>query len=373
MGCFQVTLRAVATCSLVLALAALGGRDASAQPGPPPPVIPDLPTSVVNSYLSAPGALSDLTTKFLRDNANQAAAHAMGSLNSLGGGADLAAGEVAARPIYRFWGEGYGLRSRTGAQNVFTGDDRKTYGGIAGVGMTLPSGWSFGASIDQGHTKIDVRGLPQSSKIDLTQIGGNAAYETGPWTFTLAGIYGFGDVSARRADAGGINIADYGAKLWGTIGEISYYWSSGSSTASWRVVPKIGFDFTHISVDPFTESGGAIPVAATAQTTDRFRGFAGAEVGYSWLVNKTIFDVAGYARVVDIFSQDVDSVLAAATNGAALPRLVPGVLDDRFEFDAGVSTSMKVSDALRLYAIYDGRFRDGFTSHAGTLGLEYRW
>jgi len=32
-----------------------------------------------------------------------------------------------------------------------------------------------------------------------------------------------------------------------------------------------------------------------------------------------------------------------------------------------------VSDALRLYAIYDGRFRDGFTSHAGTLGLEYRW
>src|SRR3954468_14203437 len=129
MGRFQVTLRIVATCSMVLAFATLGGRDASAQP-PPPAVTPDLPTSVVNSYLSAPGAISDLTTKFLRDNANQAAAHSMGSLNSLGGGADLAAGDAAARPTYRFWGEAYGLRSRTGAQNVFTGDERKTYGGI---------------------------------------------------------------------------------------------------------------------------------------------------------------------------------------------------------------------------------------------------
>jgi len=358
---------------MVLAFAALGGRGASAQPGGPT-FIPDLPTGVVNSYLSAPGAISDLTTKFLRDNANQAAGHSMGSLNPLGGGADLATGDKGARPTYRFWGEGYGLSSRTSAQNVFTGDERKTYGGIAGLGMTLPSGWSFGASVDQGHTKINVTGLPQSSTIDLTQIGANVAYETGPWTFTLAGIYGFGDVSARRADAGGVNIANYDAKLWGTIGEISYYWSTGTSTTQWRVVPKIGFDFTRIEIDPFTESGGAIPVIASAQNTERFRGFAGAEVGYSWLVNKTVFDIAGYARFVDIFSQDVDSVFALPTNSTlALPRLVPGVLDSRFEFDAGLSSSVKVSDALRLYAIYDGRFRDGFTSHAGTLGLEYRW
>ena len=41
--------------------------------------------------------------------------------------------------------------------------------------------------------------------------------------------------------------------------------------------------------------------------------------------------------------------------------------------DAGASASVKLSDALRLYAIYDGRFRDGFSAHAGTLGFEYRW
>ena len=378
MGRFHITLRRLAACSAALALAALGAHDAAAQAPPNPPPVqttPILEASVVNSHLSAPGALFDLATKFLRDNANKAAGHGLAGLNPLGGGADLAVsgGETAARPSYRFWAEGYGLRSRTGVQNTFTGDDRKTFGGIAGLGVTLPSGWSAGVSVDQGQTKINVRDLPQSSRIDLTQIGGNIAYETGPWSFTAAAIHGFGDVRASRTDAGGAISANYDAKLWGAIGEVSYYWSSGTATAAWRVVPKIGIDWTRIEVDPFTESGGAIPIIATAQNTERVRGFAGAEVGYSWLVNKTIYDVAGYARVVHIFSQNVDSVLATSANGAALPRLVPGVVDDRFEFDAGASTSVRLSDALRLYAIYDGRFRDGFTAHAGTIGFEYRW
>jgi uncharacterized protein with beta-barrel porin domain len=374
---FQFSLRLLAAAAAGAVVSTLGAGQAFAQLGPGGGT-PTLDPNVVNSYLSAPGAVFDLSSKFLRDNASAAASSAKngGTLNALGGGADLAssgAAQTAARPSYRFWMEGYGLRSKTGAQNTFTGDERKTYGGIAGLGVTLPSGWSAGVSFDQGQTKIDVTGLPQSSRIDLSQFGGNIAYETGPWTFTAAAIYGTGDVKASRTDTGGLISAKYDVNLWGTIGEISYYWSTGTETAAWRVVPKIGLDFTRIEIDAFTESGGAIPIIATAQNTERFRGFAGVEVGYSWLVNRTIFDVAGYARFVDIFSQDVDPVLATAANGAALPRLVPGVFDDRFEFAAGASTSAKLSDALRVYAIYDGRFRDGFTSHAGTIGFEYRW
>ena len=372
----QTAQRLLATCSVVLAVVALGAREASAQPVGGGGKTPTLPSTVVNSYLATPGAMSDLASKFLRDNANQASPHGQGqgAANPLGGGADLAVSSGgAAQPSYKFWMEGYGLHARTGAQNVFTGDDRKTWGGIAGLGITLPSGWSYGVSVDQGQTKIDLTGLTQNSRLNLTQLGANAAYETGPWTFSAAGIYGFGDVNSHRTDSGGINIANYDVSLWGAIGEVSYYWSTGTATTSWRVVPKVGIDWTHISIDPFTESGGAIPVTATGQTIDRGRVFAATEVGYSWLVGKTIYDISGYARVVDIFSQNVDSVFATATNGAALPRLVAGVIDDKFELDLGAATSVKLSDAVRLYAIYDGRFRDGFTSHGGTLGVEYRW
>ena len=131
MGRFQTSLRLLAAASIGLILAALATEDAAAQP-PPPNQTPTLEASVVNSYLSAPGAVFDLTSKFLRDNASAAASSSKNgsTLNALGGGADLAssgAAETTARPSYRFWMEGYGLRSKTGAQGTFTGDERKSF------------------------------------------------------------------------------------------------------------------------------------------------------------------------------------------------------------------------------------------------------
>ena len=228
---------------------------------------------------------------------------------------------------------------------------------------------SFGVSVDQGRTDIDIQNLPQSSRIDLTQIGANAIFESGAWSLAFAGIHGFGDVRSQRFDTGGQINANYDASLWGAIAELSYYWSSGS----WRIVPKIGIDWTEISVDPFIENGGAIPVAATAQETRRTRAFVGAEIGYSWFAGQTLYDIGVYGRAIDILSQDVDSVLATAANGNALPRLIPGIIDDRFEFNGGVSTTVRFSDTARMYLIYDARLRDGFSAHAGTLGFEFRW
>jgi len=351
--------------SIVLAILLASGSAASAQTLSSP-----LPTGIANSALSAPSAITDLAGKFLRDNANQAKASqfAPGANNPGGAGADIADG-ASATPRYRSWFEGYGTRSQTGAQNQFTGDTRRTYGGIVGLGMTLSPGLSIGASVDQGRTKIDISGLPQSSRIDLTQFGANVVYETGPWTFTAAGIHGIGDIRARRSDAGGEIAASYDASLWGAIGEVSYYWSSGQ----WRVVPKIGIDWTRISVDPFVESGGAVPITATRQNTERVRVFAGAEAGHYWMAGTTLNDFSVYGRVVDILSQDVDSMLATANVAGYSPRTIAGIVDGRFEFDTGASATMKISDNLRFYLVYDGRFRDGFSAHGGTLGVEIRW
>ncbi|MCL4712877.1 MAG: autotransporter domain-containing protein [Pseudorhodoplanes sp.] len=332
---------------------------------------PTIGAGTMNAALSAPGAIFDLGSKFLRDNANQANATVFGPAagNPGGGGADLAVNGEQPAVRYRIWGEAYGTHARTSAQNAFTGDTRKTYGGILGLGATVAPGVSFGVSVDQGHSKIDIRDLPQSSRIDLTQIGANAIFESGPWTFTAAGIYGFGDIAMRRTDAGGEISADYDASLWGAIAETSYYWQSGN----WRVVPRIGIDWTQIKVDAFTESGGATPVTATAQQTRRLRAFAGVEVGYSWLAGAYLHDVGVYARAIDILSQDVDSVLATPLDPTVRARLIPGIVDDRFEFNGGVSTGVKLTETSRLYLVYDTRLRDGFSAHAGTFGFEVRW
>ncbi|MBI4274639.1 MAG: autotransporter outer membrane beta-barrel domain-containing protein, partial [Rhizobiales bacterium] len=265
-------LRGVVRCGLIAAAAltfvVLTPDMAGAQGGGGGPLT--LSSNIGNANMAASNSVFDLTNKFLRDLANQSdtGRFAPGGFNPGGGGAS-----EQRDPHWRFWSEGYGLWSRTGAQNVFTGDKRTSYGGIAGLGYTLAPGVNIGMSVDQGHTKINLPVVAQRATVDLTQIGLNGSIDSGPWTFSIAFIHGFGDIHTHRSDGGGPISASYGTKISGAVGEVSYYWSSGH----WRVVPKIGIDGSHGHNDAFVESGGSLPVTATEQSTFRARAFAGVE------------------------------------------------------------------------------------------------
>jgi len=283
--------------------------------------------------------------------------------------AAYAAAPAPPDPRYRTWFEGYGSRSHTDAQGTFNGDTRRVFGGVAGIGYTLAPGVSVGASVDQGHTKTDVNGGTQSSRMDMTQIGVNAAFYSGPWTLSVAGVYGFGRIHSARLESLGEAAAGYGTHMWGAIAELSYYWSSGH----WRVVPKAGFDGSLGTTDAYVESGGTTPVSGSAQTTKRARAYAALEVGYTNnLNNKMNYDISVYGKVIDIFSQDVPALLVTPLSGATA-FLVPGLNDARVEFATGASLGVRLASNMRVYVNYDGRFRSDFDSHAGMAGVEFRW
>jgi uncharacterized protein with beta-barrel porin domain len=50
-----------------------------------------------------------------------------------------------------------------------------------------------------------------------------------------------------------------------------------------------------------------------------------------------------------------------------------GVQESKYGIDTGTMASLRLSPLARLYAVYDGKFRDHFQSHSGTLGVEFRW
>ena len=152
----------------------------------------------------------------------------------------------------------------------------------------------------------------------------------------------------------------------GAVAELNYIWTQ----SNWRFVPKVGFDWQKVTVDAFTESGGPNAVTASSLTADRWRVFAGGEVGYAWLYDKKVFDLATYARLVHIVHQDVGTLAVTSTAGAAL------VLAGLRESPLGLHPAAllgRLNEAVRLYAVYDGRFRESFVSHSGTLGVELRW
>jgi len=339
-------------------------------PGPGPGPAPSntvVPASTSNLSRSSQATLSDVGSQFLqRFNAMYSFRSAASAANNAQG----AGAESFTDPRYRAWFEGYGLRSRFDAQGNFPGDSRKTYGGVAGVGAMIAPGLNVGLSVDQSQSLIDVTGLAQHGRIDLTQVGGIASYENGPWNINATLVRGFADVHSSRFDVGGISSATYGAGLWAAMAELSYYWALPDNI---RVVPKLTFDWMRTRTDAFTEIGGTTPIAASAVTASRVRMLVGGELGHSWLVDRRIMDVSVYGRFVDNLSQNIGAVQISDTTGVNLPQFVAGIRESNVGADAGAALSAKVTDAMRLYILYDGRYRSNLTSHSGTAGAEFRF
>jgi len=311
---------------------------------------------------SANAAQLDLGSNFLQRLGRAAATGYAARDNSAGGGAS---GDFAA-PVYRSWFEGYGTSARTGAQAGFPGDKRSTGGGVAGIAMDVAPGFNLGIAIDQSHTNIDVPLALQSAKLDLTQLGVNGSYVNGPWTVAFAAVHGFASIDAKRQTAAGFALSNYRGAIDGALGELSYYQALGHS----RIVPKVALEYVVAHTNAFSESGGFEPVNVGESNAQRARVMAGAEAGHYWIVGQQVIDISGYGKFVDNFSQTGSPVLVSLGSSSIL---MQGIRESRYGADAGAGLSWSMNRTARLYANYDGKFRDGFTSHQATLGLELKW
>ena len=363
----------LASIAVVLAIGVIAPAQAARfLPDPPPPPIPEpVPTpspsptpGVVNSMVSSTSTITNLGSNFLERLGNQATYGFGNALrNNPGGGG---ASETTEAPRFRTWGEAYGISSRTSAQGDFIGDKRQTWGGVAGIGARLAPGVNVGFSVDQSRTSIDVPLAFQSATLDLTQLGFNASVDKGPWTWAIALVHGFGKINSNRDTGFGFANAGYNAQIDGALTELSYYWSAEQN----RIVPKAAFEYVRATTGSFQEIGGFDPVAASGATAERARILLGAEIGHSWIFDRKIFDLSGYGKFVDNVSQNFSSVTVSL---GPQHITVQGIGESQYGTDAGASASLSLSNTLRVYANYDGKFRAAMQSHQGTVGVEFKW
>jgi len=356
-------VRAVAT-AFVLAAAGLSSAQAQLLPAPAPTPTPGL--TIISSEISAGAAASNLGSSFLERLGNEATngVNRSGRTNPGGGGAS----EAAEAPKFRAWGEAYGISARTELQGDFAGDRRTTWGGVAGIGATVAPGVNVGFSVDQSRSKIDVPLAFQSATLDLTQLGANFSVDKGPWTVAGAIVHGFGQINSSRDTGAGFATAGYGAVIDGVLTELDYYWMQDQS----RIVPKIAFEYVRSATESFTETGtNFFLVSATGATAARARFLAGAEIGHYWIFDQKILDLSAYGKFIDNVLQNFGAVTVSIPGFQSIS--VQGVGESRYGADAGAAASLSLSNALRLYAHYDGKFRAAYQSHQGTVGLELKW
>jgi uncharacterized protein with beta-barrel porin domain len=358
-------------CALVQAIAvvvALAGAaspvNAQNAPTPRPPPRPTPTPTMINSTVSADSAVIDLGSNFLERLGTTNGFSRMLRTNPGGGGAS----ESAEGPRYRTWFEGYGISANNGPLGFFVGDNRKTWGGVAGIGARVAPGVNVGFSVDQSRTAIDVPLALQSATIDLTQFGFNASVDSGPWTWAMALVYGLGNIDTRRDTGFGFGFASagYNARLDGAISELSYYWSKDQN----RIVPKAAFEYVHARTGSFQEIGGFDPLMVTSSTVERVRLLVGAEVGHYWIIDQKILDLSAYGKFVDNLVQNFsDITVSLGTQSITLQ----GIGESRYGADAGASASLSLSNTARVYLNYDAKFRAAMQSHQGTLGVEFKW
>ena len=333
-------------------------------PAPSPSPTPSPTPSSINSDLSAGSAVTNLGSNFLERLGNQASSGFGRALRTNPGGGG--ASEATDAPQFRTWGEAYGISARTSAQGNFAGDQRQTWGGVAGLGARIGPGVNVGMSVDQSRTAIDVPLALQSATLDLTQLGFNASVDKGPWTWAVALVHGFGKVNSSRDTGFGIASAGYTAEIDGALTELSYYWNMDQS----RIVPKAALEYVRATTGSFQEVGGLDPLMATGTTVERSRVLLGAEVGHYWIFDRKILDLSAYGKFVDNFSQNFGSVTVSLGPQSIT---VQGIGESQYGADAGASASLSLSNTARLYINYDGKFRAATQSHQGTVGVELKW
>jgi uncharacterized protein with beta-barrel porin domain len=331
----------------------------------PPTPAPAPPTPSVPAFeLSSSAAIAYLGSNFLERLGDQASGgFGRASRSNPGGGG---ATEALDGPSFRTWGEFYGISSKTGPQANFVGDDRHTTGGVAGFGARISPGVNVGFSIDQSRTGIDVPLAMQSATLDVTQFGFNASIDKGPWTWAVALVHGFGKINSSRDTVLGIASAGYNGQIDGALSELSYYWSKDQS----RLVPKAALEYVRSSTGSFQEMGGFDPVSASGATLERSRMLLGAEVGHYWIVDQKIIDLSAYGKFVDNFEQNLGTVTVSLGPESIL---VQGIGESRYGADTGAALSLSLSNTVRLYLNYDGKFRSALQSHQATAGVEVRW
>ena len=359
-----VAMVLVLVVAVVAASSSVQAQTIAPAPAPSPSPTPSPTPTSINSDLSAGAAVTNLGSNFLERLGGQASSGFGRALRTNPGGGG--ASEATDAPQFRTWGEAYGISARTSAQGNFAGDQRQTWGGVAGLGARIGPGVNVGMSIDQSRTAIDVPLALQSATLDLTQLGFNASVDKGPWTWAVALVHGFGKVNSSRDTGFGTASAGYTAAIDGALTELSYYWNMDQS----RIVPKAALEYVRAATGSFQEVGGLDPLMATGTTVERSRVLLGAEVGHYWIFDQKILDLSAYGKFVDNFSQNFGSVTVSLGPQSIT---VQGIGESQYGADAGASASLSLSNTARLYINYDGKFRAATQSHQGTVGVELKW
>jgi outer membrane lipase/esterase len=185
-------------------------------------------------------------------------------------------GAAPAQPVI-FYVEANGGGGTTGGRLDATGFSYDDVGGSIGVEYQPNAGVRLGAAFDYARPSVDLAGGAGHFDMDSYQAAAYASFGAPSWYVDLAGIYGFGDLSARRP--GVVDTIQGGTSLDSvTLAARAGYYVQAQP---FLVGPVVGLRYADARVDNYTESGDPLlTFDVSAQTQQSLIGSAGLAARY---------------------------------------------------------------------------------------------
>ena len=239
--------------------------------------------------------------------------------------------------------------------------------GIAGGVQRDFGAATLGGAVSYDQTWVSLAGLPQSGDVSNVSLGLYGEERFGTLYADLGGLVGWDHDSVKRLIAApGVSRQATGGFDGMSAGVIGRVGDRISMSGGWTLEPRVGFDWSHVDQNAYTETGaGGADLAVAGEHQDAVQSLLGARVSRDFsaaLSGEASLDWAHDFN--DLTPRGAQSFAAAPGTGFAIAGVNPG--RDAAVIRAGLNYH---TSRVTLFAQYDGSFSNRADDNEVSGGL----
>jgi autotransporter-associated beta strand protein len=260
-----------------------------------------------------------------------------------------------------------GLGEFTHLDSTFgaAGFDLQTGGVTLGADYRISSNFALGLTAGYAHLNAD---LINNGNIEANS-GKFGAYATvfgGGFYLDTAVTGSIDGYDTHRAALLGFANGSTGGSEVTVLVAGGYDWKRGNLS----IGPIANFQYTHVKLDGFTESGSLAPLTYPDQSTDSWTTAFGVKSHYDWQVGRVLVRPEITVAWQHEYGDQAYSIVSSFANGAGTSFTVTGPKIGRDSLLLGAGVAILWSDRISTYVYYDGDLaRTNYESNSVTGGI----
>ena len=283
-------------------------------------------------------------------------------------------------PLFNAWIQGNGSYNTLNGDGDFAGYQLNTWGGTAGVDVSVSGELTFGAAFTASYGDLDSTGADSlTGNLDSFYVNLFARYQHKNWGHNFMATCGQNDISVTRSVRFGADSyegsGDTNGSSWGAMYEVTYDIALDENHSS-LLQPLVNVSVAHAGIDAYEESGAGNAglkvgdmkwTTATIAVGSRLLGLIGSNV----FGRETLGELR--VQVAQDIGDDRGESDVSFLGNPGYGRTVKGADIGKTGLQVGAGLSLPTGTNGTIFVEANADIRSGATSANGSLGYRYNF